>query len=384
MKGQRVRVLPNIYQYRDGRYEAIVSAKGRRAPSHFFDKGTAHTTMLAWVKASRRRLVDEAATLPAARRQGKTFDQLAPAFFAQLAGPTAAADCSHFRAWLNAEVDGRRVGDLEPAALTTARIDTILASWRKASASARVVRVEGYGSVKTHERAAPITSARDKRGILTLRHRCRVLTKFYRSLAGKRSASTPVDEAAVPKRPKRGIPITVAAEVIVSTLRALAALDPITFARFAVVATTGQRPCQVGKAEPGDVDLARRTWIVRDAKGENPHVITLSDPAIAAWRAFVAAAAWGAFKTSAYGKVIHAAGWPNGIRPYNARHSISKAMLEAGITLDDVQANLGHTTPTTTMIYTPFVLSRKHTASEAMGGYLADAFGPQLAKGGGQ
>ena len=169
--------------------------------------------------------------------------------------------------------------------------------------------------------------------------------------------------------------------ILVATLQKLAALDDKTFARFAVAATTGQRPCQVGRARRDDVHLdAPAYWLVADAKGEDAHPIELGANAVDAWRAFFTADAWGDFDTSAYGKLIHEAGWPKGIRPYNARHSVAAAMLKMGCSLGDVQAQFGHADPNTTRIYAPFVRERQREVSDKMGGYLADAFKPRLVK----
>ena len=63
---------------------------------------------------------------------------------------------------------------------------------------------------------------------------------------------------------------------------------------------------------------------------------------MAAWKAFIAADAWGAFDGSDYAKALYAAGWPKDVRPYQARHSVALELGERGIDLGDVQGWLGH------------------------------------------
>ena len=44
-----------------------------------------------------------------------------------------------------------------------------------------------------------------------------------------------------------------------------------------VIASTGVRPAELKRAEPQDVDLERRVWLVRTAKGGAPRVFWLND-----------------------------------------------------------------------------------------------------------
>jgi integrase len=227
-------------------------------------------------------------------------------------------------------------------------------------------------------RSAPATSGTVV-AARTIRHRCRVLADLYHTLDGA-TAPTPVDEAKVPG-PGKTPPVAVPAPVIESTLTRLARLDQKVFAQFAVAATCAQRPCQVGRARPDDVDIFTRIWLVRDAKGEAAHTITLDDPQVAAWEAFIVADAWGEFDTSKYGRIIHEAGWPKGIRPYAARHSFAVNAIRNGVSLGDLQALLGHASPLTTRkFYAPYVIDRQRVVSDQVKGYLADVFKLRLVK----
>jgi len=181
----------------------------------------------------------------------------------------------------------------------------------------------------------------------TIRHRLRVVRELLAKLYGREAAAAVFSQDIEwPKKPKGVVPVTVDPEVIVRTLDALRRFDAQWHARFAVAATCGQRPCQIMRAKPEDLDLLiHRVWVVRNAQGEPAHPIRLNAVQVAAWQAFIAADAWGEFDTSKYGKVLRRVGWPKGIRPYNVRHSLAKAALRTGAAkLGDVQALLGHTT----------------------------------------
>ena len=70
--------------------------------------------------------------------------------------------------------------------------------------------------------------------------------------------------------------------------------------------------------------------MVRTAKGGVPRAIWLNDEMLDAWKAFIAADAWGAFDASDYAKALYAAGWPQDVRPYQARHSVALELGERG------------------------------------------------------
>lgn len=133
-----------------------------------------------------------------------------------------------------------------------------------------------------------------------------------------------------------------------------------------VYATCGQRPAEIRRAQPADVD-ERRVWIPRNAKGGWSPGIYLNDEMLVAWQCFVAADAWGDFGTSSFVRTLHTAGWPEGVRPYNLRHTIGISMSEAGADIGDVSAHLGHTQiQTTRSHYVPVLGSRLQRASEAI------------------
>jgi len=396
-KAKRLTIAPNIYQYPDGQKEAIARVAGASPVAKRFGPGTSLEHVQAWLESKQKDLRAEVKQLrewerdfgddtPAERRRkAGTLEGDAPEFLSQIGGREGfKADRSHLRAWFEVVVDGERLGDLPRGAITSGHANKAITIWQtKPSPHAiRKVRVGGYArgdeAIGGYVRTAPATS-----GVVvaarTIRHRCRVLRELYQTLDGKR-APTPIDEAKVPRRPKAP-PATVPEAVIEGVLMKLARLDPKTHARFAVVATTGQRPCQVGRARPEDVQIEERIWLVRDAKGEPAHSITLEGPQLAAWEAFIAADAWGEIDTSKYGKTVHAAGWPRAVRPYSARHSIAAEAIRNGVSLGDLQAHLGHGTPTTTRIYAPFQINQQRATSKKMKNYLAGAFKLRKVKG---
>ncbi len=244
-----------------------------------------------------------------------------------------------------------------------------------ASYKSRVCEVDAWTALYGRLRRAQITSAhvRKARGTWsaatvapkTINNRCQTLRHLYHVLDGPK-APTPVDDVAT-------LPVTPSLKILVAaaTFRTVAAnlTDAKTRARFMVIASTGVWPAELKRAEPADVDLDRKAWIVRTAKGGEPRAFWLNDDMVAAWQAFIAAEAWGAFDASDYAKALYAAGWPEDVRPYQARHSVALELGERGIDLADVSAVLGHRQITTTRRhYAPVLVSRLKDASERLAG----------------
>lgn len=138
---------------------------------------------------------------------------------------------------------------------------------------------------------------------------------------------------------------------------------------FMVRASTGKRPSEIMRAQPSDVDLARREWRVRDGKGGWGEGLYLNADMLAAWRTFADADAWGYFDTSAHARLLQSAGWPADVRPYELRHSTGIALTDAGIDLADISAFLGHSDlRTTRRTYVPIRQARMQRASEVLDG----------------
>lgn len=212
-----------------------------------------------------------------------------------------------------------------------------------------------------------------------LRHRWRILSQFFATIDP--DGPNPCRGVKLPRVPKRR-PRSVAASLVrevalnlrkqemdgIGRLR-----DAKTRARFLVLATTGQRPAQMKRATVTDVDLERRIWFVEPAKGDAGTVVYLNDDMLAAWQLFIAAHAWGPYDGRSFARTLQRNGWPKDVRPYNLRHTVGLTLSELGVDLGDIQAHMGHSSPATTRIYVPGVLSRLKDASAKLDGRLSTA-----------
>ena len=217
-----------------------------------------------------------------------------------------------------------------------------------------------------HVRKARATWMADNYAPKTVNNRVQTLQNLYHVLDGEK-APTPTDGIT-----KLAVPESVKVLVPAKVFQAVAAnltTDPKARARFMITASTGVRPAEVKRTEPGDLDLDRRVWMVRTAKGGAMRAIVLNDEMLAAWKAFVAADAWGSFDTSDHDKRLYAAGWPKDVRPYQARHSMALELGERGIDLADVASMLGHKdVATTRRHYQGILASRLKGASDTLAG----------------
>ncbi len=220
----------------------------------------------------------------------------------------------------------------------------------------------------------------------TIRHRVRVLRELWHALDGARSR-TPLDDLKLP-RVVKALPAPVPDETIVAVADSLlkgkrhakgyGGDSQVTYARFLIRALTGQRPSQVGRAKPADVDRVNRIWWVRSGKGGNPIPFPLTDELELAFLYFDKVQAWGSFDTRSFSRTLKRHGWPQHIRPYALRHSFAIGQLLAGTDLGDLQGLLGHTSPATTRIYAPVLVSRLKTAVERRGLKLVRGSGGEI------
>lgn len=242
------------------------------------------------------------------------------------------SDQSHLKAW------SPFIGKLKRHAVTATHVRTAFAHWLAAGKSAR-----------------------------TIRHRRRVLRELYQALDG--THARPPTKGVKAPRPDAPNPVPVSHALIQRVARSLKAGkrhargygsdSNRAYARFLVRATTGQRPTQIMRAERSDVDLKRRIWFVRSAKGGYQIPLPLNDAMVRAWRTFIAANAWGTFDARSFSKTIRRHGWPAGVRPYNLRHTFAIDLLLKGADLGDVQGLLGHRQiETTRQHYAPILVAR--------------------------
>lgn len=241
-----------------------------------------------------------------------------------------------------------------------------------------------WAITRDHVIAASGDWQRDGYSAKEIHHRVKTLQLFFRSLSP--GQSTPCDRVPLPKNAKPR-PVSVSDALIREVALQLRKQELIgrlwdakTRARFLVLGTTGQRPAQLRRAQPFDVDIERRIWIVRPAKGDNGTTVYLNDEMRLAWQVFIAAKAWGSYDGRSFVKTLQRNGWPKGVRPYNLRHSVGLSLSELGVDLGDIQAHMGHTSPNTTrQFYVPTVPQRMKEASAKLDGRFGPTHG--LARG---
>lgn len=339
------RIARGIYRDRYG-YRVVWREQGRAREKRF-----PADTPIETLKKYRARQVGQAAQYTEASRTGLARDVvrfLRPLRRTRKAFGTARAQ---LRAWL------RLYPRLSRWALTSAHVREAIASWQG----------DGYSAQE-------------------IRHRVGILRRLYRFCDGP-TTPTPCDGATLPP-PRKARPVGVPDDLIRQVAVHLRAHEiakylrtPKTRARYLVMATTGQRPCQVARAEPGDVDLEARIWIVRPAKGDRGTIVALNDDMHAAWSLFIAARAWGPFNQRSFVNTLHRNGWPKGIDPYRMRHSVGIALSAAHVDLGDIQAHMGHSSPAVTRaFYVPGLLRRQQAASATIEGRLGpSAIGSHVA-----
>jgi integrase len=210
----------------------------------------------------------------------------------------------------------------------------------------------------------------------TINHRVNTLRHLYRTLDGPQ-AKTPCDgiePLTVPKTPIQRI----SNELILAVDRRLQEMEAKrtgppwngkTRARYRVFVSTGKRPCEIMRAQSGDVNLEARVWVPRDAKGGFCPGVYLNDDMLAAWQLFIAEHAWGTYSTGNFARTLRSAGWPEKVRPYQARHTTWMHASEQGIDLEDIAVGAGHRDPRITRrVYVPVLNSRLQRLGEALDG----------------
>lgn len=336
MPSDRRRLARGIYEDPSG-ISVVVFQDGRQHETRF-DPGTPLDRLIRW----RANKVAEARALAPRDARG-TLARDIVRYLKRLKGQAGyKSERSHLRSWLKLWPRIRRWQ------ISTEKVELAIARWRNDGLFAK-----------------------------TIRHRCRVLKSVFRRLDGPRVAC-PVDDAKLPARPKPR-PVSVADGLIDRVAASLVAAerrgrlrDAKTRARFLVKATTGRRPAEVKQAKTEDVQLERRLWFTRTAKGGINNVLVLNDEMIRAWTIFIAADAWGDYDDASHAKTLRRHGWPKGIKPYNLRHSAAIALRARGGDLGDVQHLLGHASiQTTNENYLHVLPDRDAKASERLSGRFA-------------
>lgn len=326
------RVLPpGIYKTKTG-YRAIVAiAAGRK--ERRFPRDATLTEIKRWRNQTIVKLETRYPHKRAGAIQRGTFSADVKRYLSTLAISSWASRRSELRAW------EKRFGKLRRARVTSAHVAAAIKAWSDAKVPPK-----------------------------TIQNRLRALTAMIHALDGP-EAWTPADHVTRPKVVKRR-PAIVPLEILRNVEMQLRPGDAKTHARYMVLISTGCRPVHLKRAKPADVDLEARIWHAHGAKDGNPIDLYLNDDMLAAWQAFIAADAWGDFKSEEYAKALRAAGWPAGIRPYNAKHTFGRELGEAGVDMQVIADWFGHTKTDTTRLYVPALASRLKDASQRLDGRL--------------
>jgi hypothetical protein len=132
----------------------------------------------------------------------------------------------------------------------------------------------------------------------------RTSSRRRRSTTACRPSATCTACSTAPKVPTPSddvapLPVAPSAKVLapakIFRLAAANLTDAKTRARFMVIASTGVPPAELKRA---DVDLERKAWIVRTAKGGEPRAFWVNADVVGAWEAFIAVDAWGHFEAA--------------------------------------------------------------------------------------
>lgn len=319
--GRRTKLAQGIFSDRHGL--AAVVKVGHLQREKRFPADTPLRDLARWRDHEREALRTLLEVNGVRRPPSGTLRRDGDAFLSRRKGaPAYKADRSHLRAWYAI------FGDAPRRLIAAPDVANAVETWRANGVAAR-----------------------------TIRHRCRVLRELWHAYGGPR-ATTPIDGVKLPPIPAAH-PVPVPIETLQAVAKQLRRSDPVASARFAVLATTGQRPAQVMRVEPADVDLVRGIWFVRPAKGGAPIPLPMNTDMRKAWKAFAAADAWGPYDTSRFAQILRQHGWPAGVRPYQLRHTFAIDHLLAGADLGDLQGLLGHKQiQTTRNHYAPILLAR--------------------------
>jgi integrase len=329
---------------REDRYGIRAYVKvGKRQKEKRFKRGTELKPITDWLLITRAALTAGTVATPKDRLIADAKRYLAHMKPLLVPSGYASLVCE-INAWLP------DLGDMPRHKITRAMILDIRQRW--------LTEPRG-GKGATGRQAKPIAPK-------TCNHRVRALCGLYHYIDGSR-AETPCDDIPKLKEPDPD-PKFVSAAKVRDVAGKIA--DAKTRARFMVLASTGQRPAQLKRAQPGDVDLRRHVWMVRPAKGGQPIPVILTDDMTVAFKAFKATNAWGDFDGSDFARQLRAAGWPDTVRPYNLKHTVAIALGESGAEWEDIKDWFGHKDVKSTRIYTGHILARTKATAKRLSGRI--------------
>ena len=336
-------------------YVRVRVARGRyQLHTKRFPKGTSIKAMVDWRHSQQIDARQAAGPAPTAGTLGEDIDL----YLRQVAAmPTLA--------WRKRDLEAWKVlfGDLDRRAITSGLVRATLQRWRT---EGPVLRFDPRHKVY-RQIARPLSAS-------ACNHRRTALLHLYTTLDGK-DAPNPVRAV----KPFREPPPQPRGRDIAFLHAALVRIrNPKQRARAQVLLWTGIRGnSELAKMTAEHVDLEAAVCHVPTGKGrETMRTVPLTASGVAAWRAFIAAKAWGPYDRNTLRKSIQAAcraearaqgiPAPIGLRAYDLRHTVATAMLRAGADLADVQDMLGHTTTRMTRRYAPFQREKLRAAGAAI------------------
>lgn len=219
----------------------------------------------------------------------------------------------------------------------------------------------------------------------TVRRKLASLRTFYSHLVRENAASAnPFGALKGPRMPKM-LPKTLSADDVKAFLNAPAAelarkrISRFEFLRdkalFEFLYSTGCRISEALSVKWGDVDFSRGSLVVT-GKGSKQRLVILGRPALSALKKYAgespdASSGAPVFIASMKGgsmsarlaerrmkRYLEAAGLPGDLTPHKLRHSFATHLLDAGADLRSVQEMLGHSSLSTTQIYTHVSVER--------------------------
>lgn len=300
---------------KDGRWQAYVNVSRRRYYKSF-PLTTPHETMRDWRHATQK-------TYAAADRLAGSFAADIDEYLSRVrAMPTYRQRAAHLELW--AQALGR---DRSRASITATEIDRVMQGWLSTPTNQPDPTRRGR-----HGRP----SAPSGLGPGTVKKRRTALLAMFNLLDGK-GAPNPVRGSKCPHEPDpetRGVDYPTLMRVLAAMpdhQSVAAGKRPMTPSRAKLIATvmayTGFPPSVIQQIGPGDLNLEAgtvRTQRRLKGAGVEARTIVLQAPAVAAFRAFVAANAFGRFAVGpvnvAFKRACKRVG-VNGLHLYDARHS---------------------------------------------------------------
>jgi hypothetical protein len=195
----------------------------------------------------------------------------------------------------------------------------------------------------------------------TINNRVQNLGQLFHDLDGSK-IETPIDDVA-----RLDVPPSVPKPVSDATIRkvglALAKDRPLVHARFMVLTSTGMRPATFKRALREDVDLRQHGWLLRPTKGGKLVPLNLTPEMLLAVKRYIELGGFedpthATWHTSDYDKILYDYGWPKGVKPYSAKHTVGIVLKQGGAADQDVADHYGHTTTKMAKIYTGVVFSQ--------------------------